>query len=125
MIYPRKLLDIIHEIRKQNPTCRIYMYTATLTKHTLDILNKIDGLTLTLHEQKDVDPFFKLQPYIHVDKNFKNKSLRLNIFNNIKQGHRITSINNWKIKNNIEWIENCPLPEHEVFMRYEKYSGLA
>ena len=46
------------------------------------------------------------------------QNLRLNVFKgidlmNVDTQH--TAL--WKIKTNIEWVKNCPLPKDEVFMR--------
>jgi hypothetical protein len=41
--------------------------------------------------------------------------LRLNVFIGVDiEGF---DTNGWQVKGNIEWIENCPLPVGEVFMK--------
>jgi hypothetical protein len=34
---------------------------------------------------------------------------------NIFKGIETPKVEGWKIKNNIVWIKNCPLPEDEIF----------
>jgi hypothetical protein len=48
-------------------------------------------------------------------------SLRLHIFEGIDIS-KLDDIDlkNWKIKKNIKWIKNCPLPQDEVFMRLKE-----
>jgi hypothetical protein len=43
------------------------------------------------------------------------KSLRLNVFKGVSLAE--LNLSCWKVKPNIKWIKNCPLPEDEVFMR--------
>ena len=45
----------------------------------------------------------------------QNKSLRLNVFKecgNIEQRSNL-----WKIKHDMKWIDNCPLPKDEEFKK--------
>jgi hypothetical protein len=42
--------------------------------------------------------------------------MRLNIFKDIEIGE--LKYGGWKIKKDIEWIKNCPLPAGEILKRY-------
>lgn len=114
---PELILSTILKIKLENPIAKIFVYTAktdTENKYLINILDLIDGLTVTLHEQEDVKDFCFFTGWIRKN-NFSHLSLRLNIFKGVK-------INSfwklgWKVKDNIEWIKNCPLPKNEVFMR--------
>jgi len=121
---PMEHLDLlymcIHEIKVQAPETPIYVYTARTTEpYTLwALLSIVDGVTITLHEEKDVAPFKSFEG--HMPTPFKEypdeaKSLRLNIFKGVSTPKTQWQ---WKTKANIEWIKNCPLPEHETFMRW-------
>jgi hypothetical protein len=79
-----------------------------------EIMPYLDGVTLTLHTKHDLLSF---KEFDETAKNLKGKSLRLNVFEEVGN---VTTINEWSIKNNIQWIENCPLPQDEIFMRYNK-----
>lgn len=109
MLIPQIVRYIILKIRAINQ-CPIYLYTAKVDKiqSVLSTLFFVDGLTLTLHEQKDVKPFLRL--------NSCRKSLRLCLF----EGINLPTKQNFKKRaiKEIQWIENCPLPKNEVFMRY-------
>jgi len=77
---------------------------------SIDLLNALDGITITLHTQRDVLPFKAFASFTNGIK----RSLRVNIF----KGVYISQIpKGWAVKDNIEWIQNCPLPKDEVFMR--------
>ena len=93
----------------------IIVYTAKvdMIEDVLWVLEAVDGLTVTLHEPADVEPFLRLDTFIS-EGDVKGKSLRLNVF----KGIEVPKLkHNWEIKDNIERIDDYPLPENEVFMR--------
>jgi organic radical activating enzyme len=100
---------------------KIYIYTAFIAMDNPTILLKAikvsDGITLTIHEKRDWIHFLQFE---NVTKNridlFDGKSLRLNIFKEVEANVSLIS-DKWKVKNNIEWIVNCPLPPNEVLMK--------
>lgn len=114
LLHPNIVKHTIRRIRKETAT-PIYLYTATNNVTAfLDILQYVDGICLTIHEQRDVQPF-KILNKILMTINTSGRSLRLNIFHNIILGN--INLIKWKVKNNIAWIKNYPLPENEIFMR--------
>ena len=115
MLDPPLIISITQEIRKVTREAKIWLYTAK-SKRPLDLvamLNWVDGITLTLHEQYDVKGFVELNKYIR--ELGLGKSFRLNVF----KGITLPGINPWPwlVQNNIEWIVDCPLPTNEVFMQ--------
>ena len=78
------------------------------------------GICYTIHTDEDAkfikncDWFLKQCSYY--ENQLKNKSLRLNVFKGIDYNKEALS-ENWKIKDDIEWIKDCPLPDNEIFMR--------
>lgn len=106
------ILDTVQKIRKVS-TGKIFLYTAMVQfpYAILSLLEKLDGITITLHDQKDVIDFIYLDSLL---KDVKNKNLRLNVF---KEVHIPYARSAWKLKDNITWIKNCPLPEGEVLMK--------
>ena len=48
--------------------------------------------------------------------NYNNVSL--NVFKGVDLGNEPTG--QWKVKRDIEWEKNCPLPTDEVFMQYKE-----
>jgi len=109
------VINTIYKIRKTS-NAPIFVYTAKVDNLTdiFSVLDVSDGLTVTLHEQSDVYPFNTFNNALLI-KNINGKSLRCNIFKDIKIN--LSDYPLWVIKNNIEWIKNCPLPENEVFKR--------
>ena len=113
MLYPERIITVIKQIRTENPSAKIILYTAMV--NNLDIvLPYLDGITLTLHDKNDIEPFLNFERtatplYMH------NMSLRLNIFEEAGElSERL--IWRWQIKDHMHWIKNCPLPENEEFM---------
>jgi len=118
MLKPEMVLQTIEAIRRQT-AAPVYVYTADVDNldSAFAILAAADGITLTLHEQSDVDNF---QTFDHcmVMKQITGKSLRLNVFKGVDLADVCTS--GWQVKDNIEWIEDCPLPSDETFMRLNR-----
>ena len=104
--------------RIQNQTeAPIYLYTAKVDvlRDVFKVLPLLDGLTITLHEQKDVIPFIKFNEYLL--EIGERLDYRLNVFKGVIVPPDI-DVNMWKIiKKNIEWIKDAPLPTDEVFRR--------
>lgn len=112
MLQPDLILSVIQGIRSVND-CPIYMYTAK-SKRAMDLiamLHVLDGITLTLHETYDVAPFVALNNLL-VSMDIKGKSLRLNVFSGVDISGLNTDL--WEVKDNIEWIVDCPLPVGET-----------
>jgi hypothetical protein len=114
MLQPWLVVEAIGKLRRQTQS-PIYLYTADTTKPImlLLILSLIEGITVTLHEPKDVEPFLALDPHIQKE----GKSLRLNVFK--RSNYTPHNLTGWVVKSDLSWIRYCPLPEGEVFMRYE------
>ena len=126
MLYPDKVTDIIREIRSKC-SCPIYMYTAKVDdlKAVYNLMFMLDGWTVTLHDNSDIDSFRLfagfIDPYIYYKKG-KKPSMRLNIFKNVDVSNipwKHPIYTPWKIKSGIEWIEKCPLPINEEFMKWQ------
>lgn len=115
MLEPDFVKDVVEDIRKIS-SASVYMYTAKVTdiEASVRVLDKLDGMTVTLHEQSDVAPFLEFIRAVNLYE--KEKSLRVNIFKGIEVEK--ADLRKWVVKKDIEWIKNCPLPEDEVFMRF-------
>lgn len=123
LLYPHFVLKAISMIMEQNKNARLLMYTSYFEDEAINALNDImpylDGITVTLHEQEDVEGFEKMRSRL---KNVRNKSLRLNVFANVEFPIDIHfDSDNWRVKRIEKWIKNCPLPSNEVLkkMPYE------
>jgi organic radical activating enzyme len=115
MLAPDIIKHTIRRIRKQN-NCPVVLYTAKCDTipALFDVLTLVDGLTLTLHTKRDVEPFGLFNKRL-TDDNTQNKSLRLNVFHNVSLDN--FDLSRWIVKSGIKWIKDCPLPTDEVFMR--------
>jgi hypothetical protein len=118
LLNPALLQRTVDQIRLQTDA-PIILYTAWKEDERLRLLNTlqwVDGLTLTLHTRKDVEPFLYFERMRQLMKDrLLNKSLRLNVFHGISLGD--TDLSDWEVKSGIRWKKDCPLPTDEVFMR--------
>lgn len=115
----RKVCEIVTKLNAAKAFGKIILYTAD-QDHLINVINYFDGVTLTLHTQEDADDFYLLdgrlkemiaRGHLYTDKHM----LRLNVF----KGITVKPSGIWNVKYDMEWIKDCPLPEGEVFMRYE------
>lgn len=115
MLVPERIKYTTAGIRCQNPTAKVVVYTAKTddSDALIDVLRHVDGLTVTLHVQKDVG-HFRAFDAARKRAGLTNKSLRLNVFANVELG---TVPEGWDVKQGIKWIKDCPLPTNEEFRR--------
>jgi len=117
LLKPDVVKRVVSEIRAQSDA-PIYLYTAKTddVKAFIDTLFLVDGMTVTLHRQKDLTPFVELDKALESCMIMSGKSMRLKTFAAVSMaGIEISSC--WQHKDGIKWIPNCPLPKDEVFMR--------
>lgn len=97
---------------------RLYMYTALPTFSVLKLLNLLDGVVVTPHTLKDVTKLIHLNSrLIEGKEKFIEKSLRLNLFPEVRKLIPYdTDLSMWKIKE-IQWIKDCPVPVGEDLRR--------
>jgi len=131
MLNIARTLKIALEIKEANPTAYLYVYTALMYPDwglMSLLLRVIDGITLTIHDQRDANGFVFYHNKIYQETRLVSKvySLRLNVFKDcnlfpIEMPVKETEVyDTWDVRDNIEWIKDCPLPDGEIFMRYEK-----
>lgn len=120
LLEPELVEQLIYDI-KEVTNVPIILYTAKLNNCYVffKILNLVDGITLTLHTQRDSLVFGMLNDRLLKVGNEAGKSLRLNIFKGIDTDGKDLSM--WKVKKDIVWIKDCPLPEGEEL--YRLYGG--
>jgi organic radical activating enzyme len=116
MVLKLLFLDISKTMKS---TAKVYLYTAMTHKITkiLNVLYNIHGITLTLHSQKDVKSFIKLNRALKRTNVFKHRSMRLNVFKEVNLTG--VDVSGWEVQSNMVWVKNCPLPKDEVFMKLE------
>jgi hypothetical protein len=116
MLDPHYLEKVIKIIRRQT-RAKIYVHTAKIDDYfaALNVLNMADGITVTIHETKDIEAFFRFDEFIPP---YFNKSLRVVVFQGILNIESFArTFPKWDVKQ-INWIKDCPLPEGEVFKRF-------
>jgi len=115
MLYPNLIIKICKEIREQTD-CPIYLYTAKVEVlyDILEVMFNLSGICLTLHEQKDVKPFIYFSNMLN--QLGAKGSFRLNIFKGINTYN--VDLSAWKVRKDMVWMKNCPIPKDEVFKRY-------
>ena len=103
-----------------NHEVSVFIYTA-LADGILTILPHVDGVVYTPHSEKDIESFLKANRTIGLfPETVKNKSLRLNLFANMKALiPQSADLSHWQIKDMI-WIKDCPVPDDEEFKRVGK-----
>lgn len=123
MLYPQLLWNTIDNIRTENPNAKLILYTAYLEDFeelASLIYFTLDGLTLTLHTKEDVPKFKAFVEYCKakdIPMQEWGCKLRLNIFAECEYIPSDEIASEWQIKNEMEWIKDCPLPTGEVLMR--------
>jgi hypothetical protein len=115
MLAPYAVKAVAKSVRKQT-SAPIIVYTAKSSPADalIDVLESVDGITLTLHDQSDVEPFQTFNDALKAQ-GFGKKSLRLNVFKGIDLSGVDTE--GWRVQKDMVWLKNCPLPKNEVFMR--------
>lgn len=126
MLDPMVIYQLIKKIRYET-TAPIYMYTAW-RENALElagVVARLDGLTITLHTKKDTEPFERLCEMLKRFDLLGQRSLRVNVFSGVSTGN--ADLTNWQVKTGLKWVENCPIPEGEVFMRLRdsKYDSVS
>ena len=116
MLNPGKVKQAIQEIRIQNFRAPIILYTASPCFSLVRLLEILNGITVSLHDQKSVADFKKFLGMLRPE-DTRNKSLRLNVFTGIDISE--LDLFEWVVKTDIEWIENCPLPPGETLRRWK------
>jgi hypothetical protein len=115
LLHPTYLVNLVEVLRTISPpSCKVYVYTACPSGIPL-VLGAVDGVTLTLHEQSDIWDFGKLLDGLTPDQT-EGKSLRLNVFRGVKLPDFV-DLSAWKVKADVVWKKDCPLPADEEFWR--------
>ena len=117
MLDTEYLKRIIAAIKRQTDA-PIYVYTSKVDDYEAvnEILDMVEGLTVTLHEQDDVMPFMVFNTFLHLY--HRKKSMRLNVFKDVDLPETFDFAGIWQVKDNIEWLNPHVLPEGEVLKRY-------
>ena len=97
-----------------NPNRKVFAYTA-LPFAVVGYHDILDGMTLSLHTKSDVNEFIWANMML-LSREDNLKSLRLKLFEGVTIPSDI-DLSLWEVTKDVKWIENCPLPSDEIFMR--------
>lgn len=124
LLFPAKLAAFAYAVKSiskaegNNP--KLYVYTAVCKYgKILEILNEVDGIVLTPHNISDIEDFVALNTLMNESTAglFDGKSMRLNLFPDIKKALPDNiDLSKWQVKD-MEWIKDCPVPKGEDFRR--------
>ena len=108
----------IDRIKTQSPHTKRFMYTALYDgRYVKELLesNKLDGVTVTVHNLEDVEQFLEMQKVLKHTKNLDAKSLRVNAFKetNLQEKHIDKSVFPLRVLEK-EWIKNAAVPEDAI-----------
>lgn len=126
LLFVRELCRLAASIRQvasaAGMTPRLYLYTSIGDWEKLNtVLYCVDGVVVTPHNRKDAEKFKEFNNLVDAcsilaDSFLKGKSLRLNLFPDIKEYLKDEDLSQWQVKD-INWIKDCPVPEGEDFRR--------
>lgn len=123
MLFPDKVVHIASLMKQLatiiGKTPKVYLHTAVPNGFDLNYaLHYFDGAVVTPHTAKDVKEFVRLNKYLLLSRElFAKKSLRLNLFPEVKSLlPNDIDLSLWTIKN-MEWVKDCPVPEGEDLRR--------
>lgn len=94
------------------------LYTA-LADMLPNYIRYFDGVVYTPHSVNDVHSLLEANNFLldYKDELMESKSLRLNLFPDIKKHiPDNTDLSLWKVKD-MQWIKDCPVPADEEFKR--------
>lgn len=126
LIHTNKVAELIRTILAYTDIPKVYVYTSIAAwDRVRTILAYADGIVLTPHSQSDIDKFVELNNMMQEVKEtksdfIKGKSLRLNLFADMKlllPEHIDLSL--WNVKE-MEWLKDCPVPQGEDFRRIKE-----
>lgn len=112
MLYPKRLRELAKMIKGRRDI-PIYLQSATCTKYTDDVLQYLDGITYTVHEEaalRDVTLFQNMQD---LAMRYTDKTFRLNVHDNCKQYLPICA-NAWHEIRFFHHKDVCPVPANET-----------
>lgn len=119
VLFPTYAANLILDIKYLSRQTKVYVYTAAVEHpKELGLVTRVsDGICLTIHTQKDMD-VFEAGVYKASVFNLFGKSMRLNIFKGVAA--RAKWFTGWKVKTDLEWRKDCPLPEGEELFVLEQ-----
>ena len=131
LLYPTRLIKLSHRMRAHFPKVKQMVYTANVRNllAAFAALQAMDGLTLTLHEQSDVDAAMPFMDALASCHECNVKSLHLNVFPGIRfwglpvRGWQIKH-KQWLTKNSSEWLVNRSQHGEKLYQYLEEHKEI-
>ena len=129
MLYPNSLSAFVKRFRilenrasypRWHEPTKIILYTAYVKSYNKIslILKRIDGLTVTLHKQEDVEDWLQLNNHLIANGPY-GKSLRLSVFDYITIPSMPFPL--WNIQQQRITLDKCPVPEDDMLVMRNNY----
>ena len=123
LLFPEKLANLAESIKTVQKLAygnkgKLFLYTA-LADMLPNYIRYFDGVVYTPHSVNDVHSLLEANNFLldYKDELMESKSLRLNLFPDIKKHiPDNTDLSLWKVKD-MQWIKDCPVPADEEFER--------
>lgn len=114
MLYWERVITFCQNIREAYPKMKIYLQSATCTKYTDEVLQYVDGITYTVHEEaslKDAAMFSSMQDLAM--RYASEKAFRLNVHDDCPQYLSICP-KAWREVRFFHHKDECPVPSNET-----------
>lgn len=123
LLFPEKLANLAESIKTVQKLAygnkgKLFLYTA-LADMLPNYIRYFDGVVYTPHSVNDVHSLLEANNFLldYKDELMESKSLRLNLFPDIKKHiPDNTDLSLWKVKD-MQCIKDCPVPADEEFKR--------
>ena len=131
MLMSERVVEMIHRLRLQGYTGKIWLYTASSRKlksywACKMLIDAVDGITYTIHHGKMETVKRDLTDLRHLDTYLKEsdrsgKSDRLYIDSRVFNQDYVDSLSyGWAVVKSLKWsMDDCPLPEGEELVYYD------
>ena len=123
LLFPEQLCELLECLHQEQ---EVILYTSIFPDEDPfmeQILQMLEGITFTIHDERGVEDFLKLQRYLNVMETSYAIDVayvprrRVNIFCDVPITKPI-NFYGWDVKF-IEWIKDCPLPANETFLQLD------
>lgn len=116
MLYPDKVIAMAREIKAMK-NIPIYMYSATFTKYTEAVLQHIDGITFTVHQEANVKEVVGFNGIQKLAAAYPGKKFRLTVHDECQMPLDIVA-RVWSRINFFHHKDFCPLPVNETLFEF-------
>jgi|WetSurMetagenome_2_1015567.scaffolds.fasta_scaffold25750_6 hypothetical protein len=116
LLYPERVIRVATALYKQNPKVRVYLYTAMYDYRMIPILELLDGITFTVHDEDAIGDVAQVENAMIIA-GATQKSNRLSIAPDIGYQMKFTPYcwRSVKIKTWKTTFDTCLVPQENLF----------